>query len=130
MPTAATATLTGIVSTEGQCARCDRELGRVFTVLHADGTEATYGRRCCAKVTGWKPNQLDREATRLRRLAIITARRAAVTAAFPRFDINNGDGLTIVTNDRLWNDADGHTRGFCRWATWTEAITDITENAR
>ncbi|MBF6358126.1 hypothetical protein IU449_26885 [Nocardia higoensis] len=45
-----TVTLTGITRAHGVCACCGRSLGRVFQL--SDGQE--YGRRCAAKVTGFK----------------------------------------------------------------------------
>lgn len=78
--TTATPILTGVTNDKGQCDRCNRELGKVYEVRHPDGTTATYGRRCCAKVTGYR-GDLDRAVRSARRQVVITARRATMVAA-------------------------------------------------
>ena len=79
------AVLTGITLDNGQCDRCHRELGRVFSVRWPAGAEQTLGRRCAAQATGWAAGAVEREAARLRWLAERevrrTARRAELVAA-------------------------------------------------
>ena len=119
----ATAKLTGITSEEGRCARCNREIGRVYEVLHPDLTTATYGRRCCTKVTGYR--NVDKALAVALRAVVIESRWAKIAAAYPHAE---GIGVAeVVATDRLWDgeDADGHGRGFSRFGDWRTAMTLI-----
>lgn len=124
--------LTGIMSDSGECERCHREIGRVFEVRHPDGTTATYGRRCCVKVTGY--TRLDVELRIARRGLIIGSRRAKITAEFPELAELIGvhspgatDVNVIIADDRLWHgeDEQGHDRGYSRSGDWRTALRDL-----
>lgn len=69
MTTTQNAKLTGITAGAGQCDCCGRAITvRRFQVRYTDGTEATLGRACCAKATGYAAARMDREAEATRRL--------------------------------------------------------------
>lgn len=129
MSTAEMPRLTGVTREDGECDRCHRELGKVYEVTHPDGTVATYGRRCCAKVTGWR-GDLERAVRIARRTAVVAARKA--TMADAGYELVEGPvtpsewfGWEVVTNDRLWDghDEQGQTP-YGRWQTWQEALAD------
>lgn len=122
--------LTGVIQEAGECDRCHRELGRVYEVTDLDGTVATYGRRCCAKVTGYR-GDLERAVRMARRALVMDARKATLAAAGcvlvdPVREPADWFGWEVATNDRLWDghDADGREPlPFQRWQTWKEALT-------
>lgn len=113
-----TAKLTGISRAEGVCDRCDRDLGTVYGVVYPDGTEATLGRKCCAKATGFRPNAIEREARAAARKALVAERQAEIEAAYP--DALPADALTAATEDRLW---DG--RGTGAYTDWRDYLTTM-----
>lgn len=115
MTTTTAPKLTGIHLTDGECDSCGRNLGKVFEVRHPDGTTATYGRRCAAKVTGWKPNRIEAEANAAARRALVEARVATVTAEYPT--ITHDHALDVAVADAMWN---GTARESWRWHTWQE----------
>ncbi len=128
--------LTGVVRADGECARCNREIGKVYEVLLLDGSTATYGRRCCAKVTGYS-GDLDKAAKFAVRAAVVASRWVAVAEAFPGLVEGLGAWtelttpwavVEVVVNDRLWDghDAHGHRRGWGRWQSWREACESMS----
>lgn len=99
--------LTGITQTTGQCECCSRRLTqRVFQVTSTEtGEVRELGRRCAAKVTGFKVDRVEREARIAARCAVIAERRATLTARYPhlateRFEDFFGEA---VCSDYLWN---------------------------
>jgi hypothetical protein len=110
------ATLTGITSDSGECDRCGKELGRIYEVSHADGSTATYGRKCCAIVTGYRPNNIDKLARMAARQAETSARRVEIEAEFP--GAGEWDIRECATNDALWSGKPG-----IRFADWRDFMT-------
>lgn len=121
--------LTGTVWDVGICSRCGREPGRIFEVEHDDGTRGTYGRRCCAIITGHR--NVEHALRSAQRLAVVEARWVKVLDAFPNIERDQAwheQVWQVVTTDRLWHgeDADGHDRGFSRCRNWRNAIRKFT----
>jgi hypothetical protein len=117
-----TASLTGITSESGECDRCGRELGRIYEVRHPDGTTGTYGRKCCAVVTGYKANRIEALAAQAARIAAAEATRAyryeIITAEFPQAPAPGEWPTQTVTDECVGNDSLWNGRGTPRWADW------------
>ena len=89
-----TLTLTGITRAHGLCACCGRTLGRVFEL--SDGN--TYGRRCAAKLTGYKvTDQAVRMAAHAAKREAAIAELAAASELFASQTEAGADGFTTTT---------------------------------
>jgi hypothetical protein len=113
--------LTGVVLESGECARCGRELGKVFQC--SDGS--TYGRRCVVKVTGWKYSEVEAQAKRAARQAEVRRRSLAVAEEMPGLRAAPGAHpaqaeevlLNVVTLDCWWGG-----RGWSQYRSWREYV--------
>lgn len=102
-------TLTGITMERGGCDRCGKELGKVFSC--SDGR--TYGRKCAAIVTGWKPNEIERQNKIAARVAETSGRRAIALAAMPELAASDEILGTVACTDCWWGG-----RGWSCYPTW------------
>lgn len=92
--------LIGIEMTGGACERCDKELAKVRFVVRDGDRLMVLGKKCAAKVTGWKSNEVERQARQAVRAVVLAERRERLTAEFPTLsDAQIGD---VIASDWAW----------------------------
>lgn len=102
------AKLLGIRKGQGNCEHCSRELtARLFTVETDNGQTVQLGRRCAAKATGYKVNQVEQEARRIVRMAETARRRQIISAEYPT--LSDDQVREIAVDDWMWNSGEWHT---------------------
>lgn len=102
--------LIGIEATAGACDRCDKELTRRRYLVRDGERVLTLGQKCAAKVTGWKPNEVERQARMAARAVVLAERREQITANFPT--LTSAQVGDVIASDWAWRDD--------KWQTFAE----------
>lgn len=103
--------LIGIEAAPGTCDRCDKELSKRRFIVQDGDQRLILGKKCAARITGWKFSEVDRQARMAARATVIADRRGRLLAEFPALtvaqtssDVARGNVIIgdVVASDWAW----------------------------